>query len=413
MNESRKPSRLDACRGLLDGGGVLGIGSPQAMVQDDATNQPPALAGVALRYPEKTFFLGQVFKDTTNSYKLFWFLAILSLLKRGNAQSLRLTDIFMEMAVVAWHPVCLYRLSLGRQDKLQDVVLEIQKVSGLPPNATPESVHKFVESSTAAQRKLDCFKRYVPTRFLSPWFLEKLGPERNELTRTREIQEMAFESQKRPIASPYYFEGTGARRSIRINDSWRSFLMENLGIVLSFAEHHLALYLQARNPNVPGVVNKLRAPTARQLVAARDFWRLVRTDFEKAGNPDEFRDIYSERQLGDSFSIDHFLPWSFVVHDLLWNLTPVEPATNSSKNDVLPDLDLYLPRLAKLHFGAIEAAKKWPKFPEDYTDCFKQDAADLLALGVDGFVAKYREVIVPQAQIARNQGFQSGWKLRN
>ena len=24
-------------------------------------------------------------------------------------------------------------------------------------------------------------------------------------------------------------------------------------------------------------------------------------------------------------------PWSFVVHDLLWNLTPVEPATNSSK----------------------------------------------------------------------------------
>jgi hypothetical protein len=98
---------------------------------------------------------------------------------------------------------------------------------------------------------------------------------------------------------------------------------------------------------------------------------------------------------------------------LLWNLTPVEPATNSSKNDVLPDLDLYLPRLAKLHFGAIEAAKKWPKFPEDYTDCFKQDAADLLALGVDGFVAKYREVIVPQAQIARNQGFQSGWKLRN
>lgn len=181
----------------------------------------------------------------------------------------------------------------------------------------------------------------------------------------------------------------------------------------SFAEHHVALYLQARNPNVPGVVNKLRAPTARQLTVARDFWRLVRTDFEKASKPAEFRDIYSERQLGDSFSIDHFLPWSFVVHDLLWNLTPVEAATNSSKNDVLPNLDLYLPRLAKLHFAAIEAAKKRPKFLEDYTDCFKQDAASLLALGEIGFVTKYREVILPQAQIAINQGFQSGWKLRN
>ena len=70
-------------------------------------------------------------------------------------------------------------------------------------------------------------------------------------------------------------------------------------------------------------------------------------------------------------------------------------------------------RLAKLHFAAIDAAKKRPKLLEDYTDCFKQDAADLLALGENGFVAKYREVIVPQAQIARNQGFQSGWKLRN
>ena len=201
--------------------------------------------------------------------------------------------------------------------------------------------------------------------------------------------------------------------SIRLNDSWRSFLIENLGIVQSFAEHHLALYLQARNPNVPGVVNKLRAPTTRQLTVARDFWRFVRSDFEKAGKPAEFQDIYSERQLGDSFSIDHFLPWSFVVHDLLWNLTPVEAATNSSKNDVLPDLDLYLPRLAKLHFSAIEVARKRPKFLEDYIDCFKQEAESLLALGENGFVIKYREVIVPQAQIAMNQGFQSGWKLRN
>jgi len=45
------------------------------MAQDSATNPSPALAGVALRYPEKTYFLGQAFKDTTNSYKLVWFLA--------------------------------------------------------------------------------------------------------------------------------------------------------------------------------------------------------------------------------------------------------------------------------------------------------------------------------------------------
>jgi hypothetical protein len=215
------------------------------------------------------------------------------------------------------------------------------------------------------------------------------------------------------MASLYFFEGTSAKSSIRINDSWCSFLMENLVIAQSFAEHHLALYLQARNPNVPGVVNKLRAPTVRRLLLARDFWRFIQTDFEETGMSDQFVDIFSGRQLADIFSIDHFLPWSFVVHDLFWNLTPVEPATNSMKNDLLPDLELYLPRLAKLHLGAIKAAKKRPKFLEDYTDCFKYDTADLLRLGVDGLLAEYREVIVPQAQIARNQGFHANWRFRN
>jgi len=384
------------------------------MAQDSTTSQPPALTGVALRYPEKTFFLGQVFKDTTNSYKLVWFLAMLSLFKRSDGRALRIADVFTEMAIAAWHPVCLFRLSLGRQDKLQDVIMEIQQLSGLQPNVAPDSIRRFVEGSAAAQAKLDYLKRYVPTRFLTPWFDEELRGIRDKLKDSK-IKTLARDSQKTPLASLYFFEASGSREAIRFNDSWRAFLMENLGIVQSFAEHHFALYLQARNPNVPGVLNKLCAPTARQLTAARDFWRRVRTNFNNVGKPAEFCDIYSGRQLGDCFSIDHFLPWSFVVHDLLWNLTPVELATNSSKNDVLPNLDLYLPRLAKLHFNAIAAiiaaAKKPPKVLEDYTDCFKQDAAGLLALGENGFVAKYREVIVPQAQVARNQGFQCGWKF--
>jgi hypothetical protein len=337
----------------------------------------------------------------------------LSFIKRGEERSFRLADIFTEMVVAAWHPVCLFRLSLGRQDKLQEVIGEFQKKSGLLPNAASEAIRKFVSVSADARTKLEHFKRFVPTRFLTPWFADKLRGERDDLVRTREIQTMARESQKTPFASLYYFDGDGPVDSIRLNDSWRSFLTENLGIVQSFAEYHLALYLQARNPNVPGVVNKLRAPTMRQLTAARDFWRFVRSDFEKAGKAAQFKDIYSEQQLGDSFSIDHFLPWSFVVHDLLWNLTPVESATNSSKSDVLPDLDLYLPRLAKLHFNAIEIARKRPKFLEDYTDCFKQDAESLLALGENDFIIKYREIIAPQAQIAKNQGFQFGWRLRH
>src|SRR5258706_2364023 len=105
------------------------------MITDSETNRSPALAGVALRYPEKTFYLGQVFDDTTNSYKLLWFLAVLALLKQSDQRSLRLKDVLTEMAVAGWHPVCLYRLSLERQDKLQEAILEIKEASRFPPNA--------------------------------------------------------------------------------------------------------------------------------------------------------------------------------------------------------------------------------------------------------------------------------------
>src|SRR5262245_12393126 len=131
--------------------GVLGVEVGGTMAQDSATDQISALAGVALRYPEKTFYLGQLFKDTTNSYKLFWFLSILSLLKRSEELSFRFVDIFTEMAVAAWHPVCLFRLSLGRQDKLQDVILEFQKKSGLASNADSEAIRKFLSASADTQ----------------------------------------------------------------------------------------------------------------------------------------------------------------------------------------------------------------------------------------------------------------------
>ena len=407
MNEGRQPSRRDCCRGVLGVGGGLGAGSGAAVADEGTTNQPAALTGVALRYPEKTFYLGQVFKHTTNSYKLVWFLAILSLLRRTKADELALADVLAEMAVVGWHPVCLFRLSLGCQDKLQSAIRAIQVHSRLAPNEQPDNVRSFVNGSPQAKARLAPFRRFVTTRFLSPWFDDKLRGTIDS-SRAARIRDLAKESQTTPFASPYWFEG----KNICLNPSWQHFLTENMAVVQAFAEHHLAVYLQTRNPNVPGVVNKLRAPTERQLNDARHFWQFVRVELTKSGRSRRFRDIYSEQPLAQNFSIDHFLPWSFVVHDLFWNLTPVEPATNSAKNDVLPDIDLYLPRLANLHFEAIEVAKSEPKLLEDYTDCFRLDAAELAAIGESGLETKFREVILPQAQIAINQGFQSGWRMR-
>ena len=381
---------------------------------ENQTNVPLILSGVATSYPEKTYFLGQVFQDTTNSYKLVWFLAILSLLNSRKERSFRLKDIFTEMGVLAWHPVCLFRLSLGCQDKLQESIMKIQATTNLSANANADEIRKSLITSPELRQNLDFLSNYVPTRFLAPWFADKLRGE-PDYRRSPRIKEMAKECQRSAFACPYYLEDDGDGGYIRLNKSWCEFITENFGIVLAFAEHNFALYLQARNPNVPGVVNKLRAPapSTRQLRTAREFWRTVRQVFGRTGKSNLFSDIYSQNSLGEDFAIDHFLPWSFVVHNLLWNLTPVEPRTNSKKSDVLPDLETYLPRLVRLHFSAIEASFKRPKFLEDYTDCFKQEPEKLVALGEHAFLEKYREIIIPQARIAMNQGFQSGWILKN
>jgi hypothetical protein len=48
---------------------------------------------------------------------------------------------------------------------------------------------------------------------------------------------------------------------------------------------------------------------------------------------------------------------------------------------------------------------------EDFTDFFKQDVAGVISLSESAFIIKYKEGMRPQVQIAKNQGFVTGWVL--
>ena len=39
--------------------------------------------------------------------------------------------------------------------------------------------------------------------------------------------------------------------------------------------------------------------------------------------------------------MEHFIPYSFVSHDLIWNLIPADKKFNNSKSDKLPSLNKY------------------------------------------------------------------------
>lgn len=60
-------------------------------------------------------------------------------------------------------------------------------------------------------------------------------------------------------------------------------------------------------------------------------------------NYKSIENIYTGKCMEESnFSLDHFIPWRFVLHNEYWNLIPTTKQINSSKNDRLPSLEEYL-----------------------------------------------------------------------
>jgi hypothetical protein len=366
------------------------------------------LAGLGARWPEKSQVLGQVFNDTAASYKFYWLLGLLRLIEHTTTATFSETEIVEEMVVAAWHPVCFYRLSLGMQDKLQKAVLQLRDKALMANDSKPEEIRPHLMQSESSRARVRDLTNLVPTRFLSPWFSSELRGVDGHV-RTQRIKELARQSQSTSSPTPYFFDREGSTAVIRVNDSWRKFFRENCEVIRSFVFFHLCQYLQARNPNVPGIVNKLTVPTQRDLATARRFWRSVRSEFQQGGKGHLFSDIYAGTVLEREFSIDHFLPWSFVAHDLLWNLTPVSHVTNSRKGDALPKLNIFLPKLSSLHREAVLVLRDKPRLLEDYANWFNSDIAGIAVLSAEGFLQHYRESFEPQLQIASNQGFQIDW----
>ena len=96
-----------------------------------------------------------------------------------------------------------------------------------------------------------------------------------------------------------------------------------------------------------------------------------------------------------NYDLDHFVPWSFVSHNLLWNLLPADSSINSSKSNNLPLLDEYLRPFAKMQQQAIKAI--YPKNPnnkilEDYLT-LHDSISDMIKLSENDFLIVFQKII--------------------
>lgn len=342
--------------------------------------------------------LGKVFTKTVATYKFFWFVSILQIHARTGNLRINVWDIVIRMVANAWYPIHYFRLSFGKSDSLFDIVMELQEITQIPIDANAESIIEALAArmeDRQIQRLLRTLTLNVPYRFLRPWI------------NTSDDREMVNRSQSLENGCLYSLHKENGEFYIMINPNWNEYLHNHYNILVDFAYWNLTLFLQVRNPNVPAIPNKLVRPDTRNsLIKQHNYWDMVMN----IGGP--IHCIYTDKELHPSdYELDHFIPWSFVSHDLLWNLIPSDGSINSSKSNKLPDLEFYLPKLASLQHHSlclILNAHKEPKVMEDFVS-LGYTPRELADMSDERFRELYERTFNPMSQIAINMGFET-WK---
>ncbi len=357
-------------------------------------------------YPLPIQHLAGVFKSSrvTNSYKFYWFLSILQILKSRPSNSvINMQEIAVLMISNVWYPINYYRLSFGKQDQLANVVANLKTLLNIQSNTKKQALIPLIQaqlSEKEVEKVVKSILTYVPYRFLSPWFANELRGKKDGL-KNGLIADFAQKHFHTERPSLYRF----SKQTIEIQAFWLAYLQKHITILEGFCLWHLVKHLQKNNPNVPNIADKLFEPKERKLSNAKEFWKNYLQEKPQVNC------IYSNQTLDKSFSIDHFLPWSFVTHDQLWNLVPTPKYVNSSKSDHLPNLDSYFDRFSTLQFDAFQLNFKKGKLflLEDYTILFKEDSKQIADFSKSTFQTKLQQHISPMIQIASNLGFPSNW----
>lgn len=326
--------------------------------------------------------IASVFNHTTATYKFYWFLSILELHKRkGN--KIKKIDLFSQMVVEPWYTVNYFQLSFGQHDLLQDYIQKYKSKLSLSINEKKENLKQLILSDENSKKDLSHFNNNVPHKFLSPWYSSK---------RKAEIYSLSQKLVDNPIYS--IFEDY-----IIISSDWSEYLRFHEKILKDYCYWNLSLFLQKRNPSIPGIQNKLIKPAKRNSLSSlrNNYWSIYLAK-------KNVRCIFTDKSLNpENYELDHFVPYSFVTHDLMWNLIPIDKSFNSSKSNKLPNLNKHFKAFFEIQKDAFFTVqeKNAKKFKDDYLLLFKK-----LETKDDFKFELFRNTISPLISVAKNNGFE-------
>ena len=355
-------------------------------------------------------------KNPSYCYKFYWLEAIVHLISEDVTET-TFDEIIDEMIANAWYSVLEFHIHLSGmventvRDGLERAVLLLQQLSGLPGNASKteikNAIGKHEEALKASKEQLT---NMVPYRALAGFF-DKCGEKANWSGTGRMVA--YIERVNNTILLPYTLGPSGRlKKEVYFNPTWIKFIQDNTVSILGWIQYEKVKWLQNNNPEVPGLVYKLvpMDEKLRKLEKVRSLWNMVL-------DVSPVMDVFLGEEIRkNAFDVDHFIPWSFVMNDELWNLMPMNSSLNSSKSNKLPRWDPFFGKFADNQYKLYTLINdpERPAFRKGYEACYRDNLHSLWAGGElyrsgnsrEEFINILEKNMHPVYDSARRQGYQ-------
>ena len=364
----------------------------------------------------------QMMKDPSFCYKFYWLEAIVRLISEDIKET-TFDAIIDEMISNAWYSVREFHIHLsgiqsdgGVRDGLERAILLLTELSDLPANASKVEIKNEIRKHNGDLKKYkEQLTNMVPYRALAGFFAKNgdIVDWGSTVRMTRYIRQFSEEK----TLLPYTFgESSRLKKQVYFNPEWIKMIQDNTVPILGWIQYEKVKWLQNNNPEVPGLVYKL-APLdekMRKLGKVRKLWNGI---LELT----EIRDVFNDNPIEfKEYDVDHFVPWSFVMNDELWNLMPMDSSLNIIKSNKLPLWDPFFERFAANQYRMYELVNQKPELHKMFEGCYRDNLHSIWAgqeLYRPGnsrelFYNVLRQNMRPVYDSARRQGYEI-WDYNN
>ncbi len=324
----------------------------------------------------------RMMKNPSSCYKFYWLEAIVWLISENRTEA-TYDEIINEMIANAWYSVVEFHIHLSGvwndgtvKDNLEKAVNTLKNLSDLPSNASKVEIKNAItEYDKELHEQKQALTNNVPYKALSG-FANKTGERINLNSNAGSMMEYYNNLSNSDILLPYTFGAeNGLKRKLTFSDAWIQMIKDNTVSILGWIQCEKVKWLQNNNPEVPGLIYKL-APLdekMRKLSHVRKLWDGI-LDIR------DIRDVFTDESIDrNQYDVDHFIPWSFVMNDELWNLMPMDSSLNSAKNNRLPDWNDFFIRFAKNQFIMYELVHEMDGIRKLYEACYRDNLHSIWA----------------------------------